>query len=70
MATTIHLPHDVLLAVDKAAATLKMSRSGYITMVLARQQSATESTAWSFGFIESFMSARDERPKLEEWFKR
>lgn len=67
MSTTVHLPSDLLVAVDRQARDLDMSRNRYIIRALERAL-ATE-TEWSAGFVEELAAARadvDGRRALEE----
>ena len=67
MSTTIHLPPDLLAAVDRQARDLDMSRNRYIMRALERAL-ATE-TQWSPGLVEELATARadvDSRRALEE----
>ena len=56
MSTTVHLPADLLVAVDREAQARKMSRNRYIINALERAL-ATE-TAWSTRFVEEMAAAR------------
>ena len=51
MATSIHLPKDLLDAVDKRARALAMSRNRLIVRALERE--LTQNTEWSSGFFEA-----------------
>ena len=67
MSTTIHLPSNLLAAVDRQARDLDMSRNRYIIRALERAL-ATE-TEWSAGFVEELAAARADmegRRALEE----
>jgi hypothetical protein len=72
MAISIHLPREVLAAVDTTAASLGLSRSGYITMVLSRQAVAKRPPSWSDGFIEGFCFPfqPSQQALVETWFAR
>ena len=56
MSTTIHLPAQLLAAVDRQARELEMSRNRYIIRALERAL-ATE-TEWSAAFIAELAAAR------------
>lgn len=56
MSTTVHLPADLLAAVDREAQGRKMSRNRYIINALERAL-ATE-TAWSARFVEELAAAQ------------
>ena len=67
MSTTIHLPAQLLAAVDRQARNLEMSRNRYIIRALERAL-ATE-TEWSAALVEELAAARadvDARRALEE----
>lgn len=51
MATTVHIPSDLLLAVDQRAKRLKLSRNRFV--VEALKKALAERSEWSPGFIES-----------------
>ena len=55
MATTVHLPRDLLDAVDKQAGESGMSRNRYI--ILALERAIEEETGWSPGFLEELVTA-------------
>jgi hypothetical protein len=50
MATSVHVPINLLLAVDQRARTLKLSRNRLIVQALQRE--VTVGTEWSPGFFE------------------
>ena len=56
MSTTVHLPADLLAAVDREAQGRKLSRNRYIINALERAL-ATE-TAWSARFVEELAAAQ------------
>ena len=56
MSTTIHLPAELLTAVDRQARNLDISRNRYIIRALERAI-ATE-TEWSTGFVAELEAAR------------
>lgn len=56
MSTTVHLPADLLAALDREAQRRKMSRNRYIINALERAL-ATE-TAWSTRFVEELAAAQ------------
>ena len=56
MSTTIHLPAQLLAAVDRQARDLEMSRNRYIVRALERVL-ATE-TEWSATFVAELAAAR------------
>ena len=56
MSTTVHLPPDLLAAVDREAQGRKMSRNRYIINALERAL-ATE-TAWSARFVEELAATQ------------
>ena len=67
MSTTIHLPVQLLAAVDRQARDLEMSRNRYIVRALERAL-ATE-TEWSATFVAELAAARADtegRRALEE----
>ena len=56
MSTTVHLPPDLLAAVDREARGRKLSRNRYIINALERAL-ATETT-WSARFVEELAAAQ------------
>ena len=56
MSTTVHLPADLLAAVDRRAADLAISRNRYI--VRALRGAVAAETGWSAGFIAALAAAR------------
>ncbi|HYQ16371.1 MAG TPA: hypothetical protein VEQ58_11460 [Polyangiaceae bacterium] len=50
MPTSVHIPKPLLLAVDRRARALKISRNRLIVQALEREM--TESSTWSPGFFE------------------
>ena len=50
MATSVHLPKPLLLAVDRRARALKISRNRLIVRALERE--LKEASEWSPGFLE------------------
>lgn len=59
MATTVHIPADLLAALDHRAAELGTSRNRLI--VRAVEQSLRDETAWPSGFFERFSSVTTEQ---------
>ncbi len=58
MPISVHLPADLLLRVDQRARRLGLSRSGYITEALKRDEEPTG--GWSPGFIEALRDLSSE----------
>jgi Arc/MetJ-type ribon-helix-helix transcriptional regulator len=58
MPISVHLPADLLLRVDERARRLGLSRSGYITEALRRDEEPA--AGWSPGFLEAL---RDVSPE-------
>jgi metal-responsive CopG/Arc/MetJ family transcriptional regulator len=56
MATSVHIPKPLLLAVDRRARALKMSRNKLIIQALERE--VTEGADWPQGFFEK-LATRD-----------
>ena len=56
MSTTIHLPAQLLAAVDRQARNLEMSRNRYI--IRALEHALAFETEWSAAFIEELAAAR------------
>ena len=56
MSTTVHLPADLLAAVDCEAHRRKMSRNRYI--INALEQALASETAWSARFVDELAAAR------------
>jgi predicted transcriptional regulator len=56
---SVHLPADLLAAVDARARRLGLSRSGYITEALRRD--AEPAGGWSPGFLSALRSVDDDR---------
>ena len=56
MSTTVHLPADLLAAVDRRAQDLAVSRNRYIVRALARTVAAE--TGWSARFVNELAAAR------------
>lgn len=56
MSTTVHLPPDLLAAVDRRALDLAISRNRYIVRALRR--AVTAETGWSAGFVTALAGAR------------
>jgi hypothetical protein len=50
MATSVHIPRPLLVAVDRRARALKISRNRLIVRALERE--LNEATEWSPGFLE------------------
>jgi predicted transcriptional regulator len=51
MATTVHIPDDLLAKVDARARALKIARNRYI--VEALRKALSEQSAWSPAFLEA-----------------
>jgi len=60
MATTVHLPADVLKALDKRARVLGVSRNKLIVNAIKRDLGLAEANGWPPGFFESFGGMDDE----------
>ena len=58
MATTVHIPPQLLKAVDRRAAALKVSRNRYIVRTL--QSSVEKATEWSDQLWETLAAATRE----------
>ena len=56
MSTTVHLPPDLLAAVDRRAQDLAVSRNRYIVRALSRAVAAE--TGWSARFVSMLAAAR------------
>ncbi len=54
MPTSVHIPKPLLLAVDRRARALKISRNRLIVQVLRRE--VTSGAVWSPGFFEQLAS--------------
>ncbi|MGB3564767.1 MAG: ribbon-helix-helix protein, CopG family [Thermoanaerobaculia bacterium] len=70
MATTVHLPRDLLDAVDKQAGELGLSRNRYI--ILALERAIEKETGWSPDFLEELAAAAEDvgaREMIEEMMK-
>lgn len=65
MATTVHLPPDLLEALDRRARELQISRNRLITRTL--RDALEERDTWSSAFVEALtdVSAADQR-KVDE----
>jgi hypothetical protein len=50
MATSVHIPKALLIAADRRARALKISRNRLIVLALERE--LKESSGWSPGFLE------------------
>jgi predicted transcriptional regulator len=50
MPTSVHLPQELLRAVDRKAKALRMSRNQFVVRALQREVGSSE---WSAGFFES-----------------
>lgn len=50
MPTSVHLPQELLRAVDRKAKALRISRNQFVVRALQRE---VESSEWSAGFFES-----------------
>ncbi len=59
MATTVHLPQQLLQTVDERASELSMSRNRYI--ILALEKAITEQTDWSSDFLDELVVAADDK---------
>ena len=55
MPTSVHIPKPLLIAVDRRARALKISRNRLIVQALQRE--VTTGTNWSPGFFEQLTSA-------------
>jgi predicted transcriptional regulator len=68
MATTVHLPPDLLEALDRRARELQISRNRLITRTL--RAGLEERDSWSPAFIEAItdVSAADQR-KVDEMLR-
>lgn len=67
MATTVHLPRDLLDAVDKQAGELGISRNRYI--ILALERAIEEETGWSPDLLVELAAAAEDaagRELIEE----
>ena len=65
MPTSVHIPKSLLIAVDRRAKQLGLSRNRLIVRALERD--LAEETAWSQGFFDKFAPLDDEDSKaLEE----
>jgi hypothetical protein len=65
MPTSLHIPKPLLVAVDRRARALKMSRNRFIVQTLEREISG--STQWSPGFFEKLADVRpDEAAAVDE----
>ena len=60
MATSVHIPKPLLVAVDRKARSLKISRNKLIIRALQRE--VTLGVAWSPGFLEQLAA---EEPGIE-----
>jgi hypothetical protein len=60
MPTSVHIPKPLLVAVDRRARALKISRNRLIVQALERE--VTSGTDWSPGFFERLASPE---PELE-----
>ena len=58
MSTTVHLPPDLLAAVDRRAQDLAVSRNRYI--VRALEQAVAVETGWSARFVGELAAARSD----------
>jgi predicted transcriptional regulator len=58
VATTVHIPGQLLAAVDRRAAAMKVSRNRYIVTTL--QRSVEKETEWSDRLWETLARARRE----------
>ena len=56
MSTTVHLPADLLAAVDRQARNLRMSRNRYIVRALER--ALANEVEWSAEFVAELAAAR------------
>jgi predicted transcriptional regulator len=59
MATTIHIPPDLLQKVDHRAGEMRMSRNRYIREALAK--ALRSETAWSSHFLKMLAEASGDR---------
>ena len=58
MATTVHLPRELLDRVDKQARSLKLSRNQFVRRALERL--LTHETEWSDRFLSALQEAVDD----------
>lgn len=63
MATTVHLPADLLEAVDMRADQLGVSRNRFI--ILSLQRAITEQTGWSPSFLDALEAAAKDSASRE-----
>jgi hypothetical protein len=67
MPTSVHIPKDLLVAVDRRAKQLGMSRNRFIVRALERDIS--KDAEWSPGFFEKFSPLnREDATALDETF--
>ena len=64
MATTVHIPDELLAALDRRATELGTSRNRLI--VRAVEQSLREPAAWPPGFLDRFLSVTTEQKAAVE----
>jgi hypothetical protein len=57
MPTSVHIPKPLLVAVDRRARALKISRNRLIVQALERE--VTEGSSWSPGFFERLESPEE-----------
>jgi len=55
MSTSVHIPRPLLVAVDRKARALKISRNRFIVRALERE--VTQGESWSPGFFDRLASA-------------
>jgi len=63
MPTSVHLPHDLLQAVDRKAKALRMSRNQFVVRALQRE---VESSEWSVGFFDKLTADAETDKAVDE----
>ncbi len=63
MPTSVHLPEELLKAVDRKAKSLRMSRNQFVVRALQREVGASE---WSAGFFERLAPDADANKAVDE----
>jgi predicted transcriptional regulator len=63
MPTSVHLPEELLKAVDRKAKALRMSRNQFVVRALQREVDASE---WSAGFFERLTPDTDTNKAVDE----
>jgi hypothetical protein len=64
MPTSVHIPKPLLVAVDRRARALKISRNRLIVQALERE--VTEGSSWSPAFFEQLESSNSEVKEATE----